>query len=76
MLSTICNFIANKEMKVPTNKDIPRMLTYFCIISVIIIILPLCLLDKFWYSQAAETGKFVVLSQQLLKTCNRVIHLQ
>ena len=36
-------------------KDLlPRYLTYFCVFSVLIIIIPLFLLDQFWYSHPAE----------------------
>ena len=41
---------------------LPRLMTYGCVMSVVIILLPLLLLDKFWYSYPLEAaaGNFII----------------
>ena len=37
-------------------KDLRHILAYFCVASVLLIIIPLFLLDKFWFSQPYEAA--------------------
>ena len=53
-----------KTMIRSPKKELSRILTCCCVISVAVIIIPMFLLDKFWYSHPVEAaaGNFIFLS--------------